>query len=177
MSDGKFSVFTSSYVNTALNQSAFRICKCYIIIKLNELCAFSHANFSIGVISAAVKFVIPIDSRSQNCFTRVLNFSSFCLAHTTDDGLIQPALGMFVNTLSRMVDIAPLCPQFFLWLSNQVGTNKHWVHFLYLGPLSLGTLNGSSSNQEVYLWCDSEQVWEMGFLASESIDLLSSASS
>ena len=32
MSDGKFSVFTSSYVNTALNQSAFRIHKCYIII-------------------------------------------------------------------------------------------------------------------------------------------------
>ena len=31
MSDGKFSVFTSSYVNTALNQSAFRIHKCYII--------------------------------------------------------------------------------------------------------------------------------------------------
>ena len=32
MSDGKFSVFTSSYVNTALNQSAFRNGKCYIII-------------------------------------------------------------------------------------------------------------------------------------------------
>ena len=28
---GKFSVFTSSYVNTAINQSAFRILKCYII--------------------------------------------------------------------------------------------------------------------------------------------------
>ena len=31
MSGGKFSVFTSSYVNTALNQSAIRIHKCYII--------------------------------------------------------------------------------------------------------------------------------------------------
>ena len=30
-SGGKFSVFTLSYVNTALNQSAFRIHKCYII--------------------------------------------------------------------------------------------------------------------------------------------------
>ena len=32
-SDGKFSVFTLSYVNTALNQSSFRIHKFYIIIK------------------------------------------------------------------------------------------------------------------------------------------------
>ena len=31
MSKGKFSVFTSSYVNTALNQSAIRIHKCYSI--------------------------------------------------------------------------------------------------------------------------------------------------
>ena len=31
-SGGKFSVFTLSYVNTALNQSAFWIHKCYIII-------------------------------------------------------------------------------------------------------------------------------------------------
>ena len=31
MSKGKFSMFTSSYVNTAINQSAFRILKCYII--------------------------------------------------------------------------------------------------------------------------------------------------
>ena len=31
ISDRKFFVFTSSYVNTALNQSAFRIHKCYII--------------------------------------------------------------------------------------------------------------------------------------------------
>ena len=31
MSNGKFSMFTSSYVNTALNQSAFRIYKRYII--------------------------------------------------------------------------------------------------------------------------------------------------
>ena len=30
MSKGKFSVFTLSYVNTAINQSAFRILKCYI---------------------------------------------------------------------------------------------------------------------------------------------------
>ena len=30
-SGGKFAVFTLSYVNTALNQSAFRIHKCYII--------------------------------------------------------------------------------------------------------------------------------------------------
>ena len=29
MSKGKFSVFTSSYVNTAINQSAFRILNCY----------------------------------------------------------------------------------------------------------------------------------------------------
>ena len=34
MSDGKFSVFTSSYVNTPLNQSAFRIHKCHIIHKI-----------------------------------------------------------------------------------------------------------------------------------------------
>ena len=32
MSHGKFSVFTLSYVNTALNQQEFRIHKCYIII-------------------------------------------------------------------------------------------------------------------------------------------------
>ena len=32
MSKVKFSVFTYSYVNTAINQSAFRIPKCYIII-------------------------------------------------------------------------------------------------------------------------------------------------
>ena len=31
MSGGKFSVFASNYVNTALNQSAIRIHKCYII--------------------------------------------------------------------------------------------------------------------------------------------------
>ena len=31
MSGGKFFVFTSSYVNTALDQSAIRIHKCYII--------------------------------------------------------------------------------------------------------------------------------------------------
>ena len=31
MSGGKFSVFTSSYVNMALNQSAIRIHKCYVI--------------------------------------------------------------------------------------------------------------------------------------------------
>ena len=31
MSGGKFSVFTLSYVNTAVNQSAFRIVNCYII--------------------------------------------------------------------------------------------------------------------------------------------------
>ena len=30
-SGGKFSVFTLSYVNTALNQSVFKIHKCYII--------------------------------------------------------------------------------------------------------------------------------------------------
>ena len=30
-SGGKFFVFTLSYVNTALNQSAFRIRKCYIL--------------------------------------------------------------------------------------------------------------------------------------------------
>ena len=35
-SGGKFSVFTLSYVNTALNQSAFRIHKCYIINKNNH---------------------------------------------------------------------------------------------------------------------------------------------
>ena len=32
-SGGKFSVFTLSYVNTAVNQSSFRIYKCYIIFK------------------------------------------------------------------------------------------------------------------------------------------------
>ena len=37
MSGGKFSVFTSSYVNTAVNQSAIRIHKCYIIIKKYHL--------------------------------------------------------------------------------------------------------------------------------------------
>ena len=31
MSDGKFSVFTLSHANTLLNQSAFRIHKCYIV--------------------------------------------------------------------------------------------------------------------------------------------------
>ena len=35
MSDGKFSVFALSYVNTALNQSACRIHKCNIIIHNN----------------------------------------------------------------------------------------------------------------------------------------------
>ena len=35
-SGGKFSVFTLSYVNTALNQSAFRIHKCYIIKLYNK---------------------------------------------------------------------------------------------------------------------------------------------
>ena len=37
MSGGKFSVFTSSYVNTALDQSAIRIDKCYIINKYKVL--------------------------------------------------------------------------------------------------------------------------------------------
>ena len=36
-SGGKFSVFTLSYVNTALNQSAFSIHKCYIIKAVNSL--------------------------------------------------------------------------------------------------------------------------------------------
>ena len=35
-SDGKFSVFTLSFVNTALNQSSFRIYKCYIIMKYKQ---------------------------------------------------------------------------------------------------------------------------------------------
>ena len=34
-SGGKFSVFTLSHVNTALNQSAFRIHKCYIIMSIS----------------------------------------------------------------------------------------------------------------------------------------------
>ena len=38
MSDGKFSVFTISYVNTALNQSTFRSRKCYIINANNTIC-------------------------------------------------------------------------------------------------------------------------------------------
>ena len=33
-SGGKFSVFTLSHVNTALNQSTFRIHKCYIIYNI-----------------------------------------------------------------------------------------------------------------------------------------------
>ena len=36
MSGMKFSVFTSSYINTALNQSAIRIYKCYIIMCNNN---------------------------------------------------------------------------------------------------------------------------------------------
>ena len=36
MSDGKISKFTLSYVDTALNQSAFSIHKCYIIMRYNE---------------------------------------------------------------------------------------------------------------------------------------------
>ena len=35
-SGGKFPVLTLSYINTTLSQSAFRICKCYIIIELDE---------------------------------------------------------------------------------------------------------------------------------------------
>ena len=48
-SGGKFSVFTLSYVNTALNQSAFRIHKCYIIIKKYEtfsVLIYSYINTS-----------------------------------------------------------------------------------------------------------------------------------
>ena len=43
-SGGKFSVFTLSYANTALNQSAFRIHKCYIIIsdQIREGCNFQR---------------------------------------------------------------------------------------------------------------------------------------
>ena len=37
MSDGKFSAFTLIYVNTALNKSAFKIHKWYIIIARGEL--------------------------------------------------------------------------------------------------------------------------------------------
>ena len=35
-SGGKFSVFTLSYVNMAVNQSALRIHKCYIIIDFTQ---------------------------------------------------------------------------------------------------------------------------------------------
>ena len=42
---GKFSVFTSSYVNTAINQSAFRILKCYIIIQISK-----HTKMEIGYV-------------------------------------------------------------------------------------------------------------------------------
>ena len=45
MSDGKFSVFTSSYVNTALNQSAFRIHKCYIIIWIGDTIFVQYFDF------------------------------------------------------------------------------------------------------------------------------------
>ena len=44
MSNGKFSVFTVSYVNTALNQSAFTIHKCYII---KEFKLHGRTNFRI----------------------------------------------------------------------------------------------------------------------------------
>ena len=46
MSDGKFFMFTSSYVNTAFNQSAFRIGKCYMIITYitrTFLCLGNHS--------------------------------------------------------------------------------------------------------------------------------------
>ena len=36
MSDGKISKLKLSYVDTALNQSAFNIHKCYIIMRYNE---------------------------------------------------------------------------------------------------------------------------------------------
>ena len=35
-SGGKFSVFTLSYINTALNQSAFRTHKCYIVKNISN---------------------------------------------------------------------------------------------------------------------------------------------
>ena len=35
-SGGKFPVLTSSYINTALSQSAFRFYKCYIINEINQ---------------------------------------------------------------------------------------------------------------------------------------------
>ena len=43
MSDGKFSVFTLSYVNTALNQSAFIIQKCYIRNKIIYIYSYTIA--------------------------------------------------------------------------------------------------------------------------------------
>ena len=49
-SGGKFSVFTLSYVNTALNQSAFRIHKGYIINNFCTYCNNLH-NYSENVIS------------------------------------------------------------------------------------------------------------------------------
>ena len=49
MSGGKFSVFTSSYVNTALDQSAIRIHKCYIINVINSFMALNLTFLNIFV--------------------------------------------------------------------------------------------------------------------------------
>ena len=47
MGNGKFSVFTLSYVNMAINQSAFRILKCYIIKNnVNLFLNFRHFSFT-----------------------------------------------------------------------------------------------------------------------------------
>ena len=52
-SDGKFSAFTSSYIKTALNQSAFRIHKCYIIIDHDKY------RFQAGTLAQYTVYLAP----------------------------------------------------------------------------------------------------------------------
>jgi hypothetical protein len=59
-SGGKFPVFTLSYINTALSQSAFRIYKCYIII--------THTSY-IGITLGPV-YMIP--ARRDGMLTEIL---------------------------------------------------------------------------------------------------------
>ena len=50
MSGGKFSAFTSSYVDTALDQSAIRIHKCYIINVHITMVDFGHVKLYLKAI-------------------------------------------------------------------------------------------------------------------------------
>ena len=71
MSGGKFSVFISSYVNTALDQSAIRIHKCYVIKKVSRRLYFlvqlkraklpseDLVQFYITCIRAVIDYAIP----------------------------------------------------------------------------------------------------------------------